>query len=268
MAEATKPVAEDEAAPADEQGAGDGEQGAGTEEKPSPPAIDRGRRWFSLSGAVPLAVFLVEHILTNASALGGESSFDRVVGRLQRLAILPVIEIVFIFAPLAFHVGYGIKLTREGPPKDVEPGLPQLLHRLLRISGFVVLAFVLVHLWHLRFQKLFFGLGGSAFYSKLTLDMSWTKWGVPWIAFGYLVGIAATTFHFAYGLITAAATWTRIPRRRAMIGGILLGAVLFVTASATVVGLSTGMRLWGSESQPGPCGSLVPSARRAPPARP
>ena len=77
------------------------------------------RRLHTIAGAIVLGAFLVEHLLTNASVLGGAASFDRVVGSMQRWTYLGVFEVVFILLPLAYHAGYGLLLLRR-PAADTE----------------------------------------------------------------------------------------------------------------------------------------------------
>lgn len=206
------------------------------------------RRLHSLSGVVPVGIFLVEHLWTNAAALGGQEPFARAVARIQALPLLPVLEVFGIFLPLAFHAGYGVVLARRSSPNASRYAYPKnWLYVLQRVSGFVVLAFVLLHLWELRVQTWLFGMSTEAFYTTLSAHLSWTWSGVPLIAIGYLVGVAASVFHLANGLVGFCMTWgittSRPAQRRAGIVFGALGACLFVLGTATVLGLATGSRL-------------------------
>jgi succinate dehydrogenase / fumarate reductase cytochrome b subunit len=235
------------------------------------PSTPRWRRWHTLSGGLVLAAFLVEHLLTNASALGGAASFDAVVGSILRLRVLPLFEVVFILVPLGFHAGAGIHLLRSGSADDaMERYGDRRLWIVQRISAVFVFLFVLGHLWELRIQRLFFGLAPSGVYTTLTAHLSWTWAGVPWIALGYLLGIFATAFHLANGLFAATAAWKLAVdprgRRRMRVLTVALGIVLSVIGAATVIGLATGTRLLpGADDDsgpPAPCGS---SAAPTPP---
>jgi|GEM_PF-463768 len=242
-----------------------------------PGTSSRYRRLHTLSGAVVLGAFLVEHLFTNASALGGFARFDGVVGALTRFSLMPLFEIVFIVIPLAFHAGYGVHLllreraskTAPGPAsRDIDRfgGRPAWV--LQRVSAVVLLVFVLVHLWELRFQRLFFGLPADALYTTLTARLSWTWAGVPWIALFYLLGVLAAAAHFANGLFAATAARKieadRTGRRRMRMLTTGLGLILFLVGSGTVIGLATGTRLLpgaddDSAAQSAPCGSAVPA---------
>ena len=228
----------------------------------------RYRRLHTLSGAVALGAFLVEHLFTNASALGGFARFDAVVGALTRFKLLPLFEIVFIGIPLAFHAGYGLHLLRQkGPSQSLERFGGRRPWVLQRISAVVLLAFVLVHLWDLRLQRLFLGLSADALYTTLTARLSWTWAGVPWIALFYLLGVLAAATHLANGVFAATAAFDiaadRTGRRRMRMLTTGLGLILFLVGGGTVIGLATGTRLLpgaddDSAASSAPCGSAVP----------
>ena len=79
------------------------------------------RRLHSLTGLVPLGVFLFIHLSTNATILlpsevpGGE--FQNSVNRIHALGPLLVpVEIIGIFIPLAFHTLLGFQIIFTGAP--------------------------------------------------------------------------------------------------------------------------------------------------------
>lgn len=216
------------------------------------------RRLHTIAGAIVLAAFIVEHVATNASILWGAAAYDRVVGSIERWKLLPLFEVVFIVLPLAYHAYYGIRLLRRtAEDKDIERWGDRRLWVLQRLSATIVLLFVLVHLWELRFQRLFFGLGADTLHTVLTAHLSWTWAGVPWLALFYILGIAATSFHLANGLFAASALIGRASSGMRKLT-LALGALVFLTGTMTVIGFTTGTRI-SSEPEPNtaPCGSAV-----------
>ena len=212
-----------------------------------------------------LGAFLVEHLLTNASVLGGAASFDRVVGSMQRWTYLGVFEVVFILLPLAYHAGYGLLLLRR-PAADTESTryTDKRLWVLQRISATLVFLLVLAHFLELRAQRLFFGVGPEATYTILTAHLSWTWAGVPWVALLYLIGVAAACFHLANGLFAASALkgWATARMR---VLTLALGGALFVVGFLTVLSFATGTRLSNPpEGDDIPCGSAVPMTSARP----
>lgn len=206
------------------------------------------RRLHSLTGVVPVGVFLVMHLWTNASALGGPEAFDHAVGRIQALPMLWALEAFGIFLPLAFHAGYGVVLATRGRANvGAYPFGGNWLYLLQRVSGALVLVFVVAHLWEFRAQKAFYGMGAASFHTTLEAHLSWTWGGVPFIAIGYVLGLASTLFHFGNGLATAAISWGVVTSRRAYArlgkACLVFSVALFFLSVATVIQLATGTRL-------------------------
>lgn len=285
-ADANAPAADADASAADASAAdGDAKAPAGAEDAPAsrstsrdaPSAASaRNRKLHALSGALALGVFLVEHIATNASALGGRGAYDAIVGAIERSRVLPFVEVVFILLPLGFHAGYGLQLLRAeaAPDAVVERYGDRRLWRLQRLSAVFVLVFVLAHLWELRVQRLVFGLPADALYTTLTARLSSTWAGVPFIALFYVLGLFAVAVHLANGLFAATAAWNVAAspsgRRRARIATLALGGVLFAVGASTVIALATGTRLLpGADGDSAavevPCGSAAPPPFRVSP---
>jgi succinate dehydrogenase / fumarate reductase, cytochrome b subunit len=239
---------------------------------PTFPRASLGRRLFAISGILPLGVFLVEHIVTNASALAGQVAFDRVVGTLQRAKAAWVVEVLFVFVPLAFHAAYGTWRALRAPGRGDAASLGYASSGYLllqRLSAVVMLLFIALHLWEIRVQRWLFGLGIDAVYTRLVEHMSTTAFGVPWFALGYVFGIAAAVFHLANGVIALrlshGATKRETLRRDATIIG-ALGVLLFVCGTGTVIALAGGGRLVAPAESETPCGSAAAGASSGAPA--
>lgn len=186
------------------------------------------RRLHSLSGVVPLGIFLVEHLWTNAHVLYGRASFDGAVGRIQRLPALLALEIAGIFVPLAFHAIYGMFIASEGRANVMRyPFLRNWLYLLQRVSGIVAFAFIAVHLWMYRVQKALAHITWPHFYHRLGVDLD--RAGLFAL---YVTGVTATVYHFANGLSLAANTWglatTERAQRRVGWACVLFGGALWL----------------------------------------
>lgn len=220
---------------------------------------------FSLSGVVPLGAFLVLHIWVTSALVGSRAVYDRQVGFLHGGPVMALVGVVLVLAPLAYHAAYGV-LRAFRPRAGGHAYDNDLMFLLQRASGIVVLVFVAAHLWELR--------GETAYSSKLIEDLSSTSSGIPFIALGYLVGIAATVFHLVTGLSSFCITWGYTPgpvsQRRARILFRAGGVLLFALAAGIVVQLASGVRWFPSEeagSTELPCGSAAvtaPPPERAP----
>jgi succinate dehydrogenase / fumarate reductase cytochrome b subunit len=221
-----------------------------------------------------VGVFLVSHLWTNARALGGQRPFDEAVREINHMPLLPFIEVFGIFLPLAFHAGYGVKLAFESKPNVGRyPFSKNWLYTLQRVTGLVAFAFIAWHLWEFRVAKLVGKMTIDAFYPTLAEHLSSTTAGVPLLAIVYLLGIAASTFHFANGLATFAFGWGLCVSRRSQRAlGVFLavgGFVIFLIGADTALFFATGARFPGlSESSSSVtvdrCSVVDPKASKAP----
>ncbi len=216
------------------------------------------RRLHSLSGVLPVGVFLAVHLWTNATLLGGRAPFDHAVGAIQRLPLLPAVEVLGVLAPLAFHAIFGVYLATKGRPNVAQyPYARGWAYLFQRLTGGVALLFVLAHLWELRVQKWLFGMSELAFYDTLVAHLSAVRFGLPVVALFYLVGIAASVFHLANGLVTFCLSWgivaSRVAQRRLERLAVAFGVLLFSLGAATVLSVSTGAQLSGAHAPAQPC---------------
>lgn len=208
------------------------------------------RKLHSLSGVVPVGVFLVQHLWVNARALNGRASFDEAVAGINDMPYLWAVELFGIILPLAFHALYGVKIAFEGRPNVGRYAYSRnWMYTIQRVTGFVVLAFLMTHLWEFRVAKLLGNMGPEAFYPSLSERLSATgALGVPWNAVWYLVGIGASAFHLANGLFGFCFSWgVTVSRRAQRLAGAVfavLGFVLFALGANTVLYFATGARFF------------------------
>lgn len=196
------------------------------------------RRLHSLTGVVPVGVFLVEHLWTNARAVYGREAFNRAVGEIQSMPLLGYIELFGIVLPLAFHAVYGLFITAQGSVNVHRYGYTRnWLYVLQRLSGVVTLVFVGVHLWQYRIAKMLGRLSWWDFYHRLSVDLN-----RPLVFALYVTGVTATVFHFANGVWLFGNTWgitqsAQSMRRSAWVCG-LLGLVLWALGMNTLLHFS------------------------------
>ncbi|HEY1960433.1 MAG TPA: succinate dehydrogenase [Polyangiaceae bacterium] len=213
-----------------------------------------GKRLFSFSGVIPLGFFLLAHTWANASALRGQEAYVHTVDALTHLPLLVVLEILLVWIPLAYHAIYGLWLLRTALPAQAP--YSRRLAVTNRVSAIVALAFIVWHVWAYRVAAAR-GLDPHAFYATLAWHLSSTWHAFPVRAVLYLVGLAATIFHFALGAwgygVTSGFLATKREKRRAAFGALALGTLLFVVSSATVVSLATGLELSSAPESSTPC---------------
>ena len=157
------------------------------------------------------------------------------MGGLAANPLEPFVTAIFVGIPLAYHALYGITRVLRAPADAEESGYKRpRLDLLMRVSSVVLLVFIVAHVVEMRMGRV-----PSGIHTKLTMDLSSTKWGVPLVAFGYLLGVAAVAFHLAYGCFAVLESRGRASRRAAIVS-IASGAILFVLGSATVISFAGG----------------------------
>jgi len=189
------------------------------------------RRLHSLSGIIPVGVFLCVHLSVNLSILAGPQAFQYAVNqihKLDNLGILKVVEVLFILLPILFHalVGVLIWLTSKPNMMTYQYGA-NVRYTLQRWTGLVTVVFIVVHLWHLHWVI----PGGAEFDGHAAAETTVAAMSPWWTGPAYAVGIICAVFHLANGVWTFLITWgftigpesQRLSRRVCLIIGIVLG---------------------------------------------
>lgn len=212
------------------------------------------RRLHSLSGLIPLGVFLCFHLLANSTVLapadvpGGE--FQRSVERIHALGpfVVPV-EIIGIFVPLLFHalLGFQIWFTSQPNAQYYRYG-GNYRYTLQRVTGVVAFLFILFHVWQLHWLGAPLGGGRFAVHNEAgapiaavttakALQAAW------WVAPVYAIGILCAVFHLANGVWTSLITWgiTIRPQSQRVAGYACaaLGLVLAIVGLGALSGFRT-----------------------------
>lgn len=177
------------------------------------------RRLHSLTGIVPLGLYMCVHLTTNASLLNGPETFQRAVFLIHSPGqLLPLIEWGGIFGPLVFHAVLGIWIAKTGRTNSSQYRFTSnKRYSWQRWTGFIALVYLFLHVMHLHggvhfegwmnaIDKIGFGqfrpynAGSSLVYAMQR------GYGVIWPVI-YLVGVLACVYHFINGLWTAGITW-------------------------------------------------------------
>ncbi|WP_230774292.1 succinate dehydrogenase cytochrome b558 subunit [Roseiconus lacunae] len=177
------------------------------------------RRLHSLTGIVPLGLYMVVHLTTNASLLNGPETFQRAVFMIHSPGpLLPLIEWAFIFLPLLFHAILGVWIAKTGRSNSGQYRFANnKRYTWQRWTGMIGLVYLFLHIMHLHggFHAKWWidsisGFGFGMFHpynagSSLVTAMDF-GWGIVWPVI-YLVGVLSLVYHLANGLWTAGITW-------------------------------------------------------------
>ncbi|MEO0513292.1 MAG: hypothetical protein AAF108_10420 [Planctomycetota bacterium] len=199
------------------------------------------RRLHSLTGIVPIGVFLIAHLTTNSTILWGAANGRadgfvteqvaaevaqptlRAVGTFQEevefingLPALLLIEIT-LWVSIAFHSVLGVYYATTGKRNTTRYAYQDnWRYTLQRWSGYIGILFVFYHIATLRWGWTFLVPGGAKWdhhhsASTLAAAMQGSTEGMTAVGFLvsllYFVGVSMLVFHFANGLWTAAITW-------------------------------------------------------------
>lgn len=213
------------------------------------------RKLHSLTGIVPIGVFLFEHMLTNSMAFyGGKEKFNESVHWLHQLPYLLMLEVFGIFLPIAFHAIYGITiaLTSESNVRTY-PYFGNWRYLFQRLTGYVAFLFVIIHLLKYRFAD-WVGWGpafvGSADPFEITRKglTAWQPGGQYVVPVAvtltlYWIGLAAACFHLANGIWSFCITWGiaigKKGQQRVGVVGALVGLLLFAWGSLALYAFAT-----------------------------
>jgi len=167
------------------------------------------RKLHQLSGIMPLGVFLLEHFYTNSKALTGAADFNNAVKDLQSIPYILFVEIGGIFIPLIYHAVYGLVITVEARPNNLNYPYPRNWFYLIqRITGVILFFFITFHVLNFRFG-LVPGLNQTsvATHPQMAFDIVSREFHLAPIFIIYVIGITATIWHLANGIWLFLVDW-------------------------------------------------------------
>ena len=227
------------------------------------------RRLHSLSGILPIGVFLIAHLVTNSSlAWGGLARRARGEGAGESIADggiayfahevtwintqvphLLLIEIT-LWLSIAFHAVLGFYYATTGRGNATRYAYQDnWRYTLQRWSGYLGVLFILYHVATLRWGWTWLVPGGTQWshhFAASTLAAAlqgspegWTPAGIG-VSLFYFAGITLLVYHFANGLWTAAITWgltvSSPAQRRWGVVCLGLGAAVMLAAWSALAG--------------------------------
>ncbi len=210
------------------------------------------RKLHQLSGIVPLGLFVLEHFYTNSKAIAGAAHFNEAVRDLQAIPYILFVEIGGIFIPLIYHAVYGLVITWEARPNNLNYPYPRNWFYLIqRITGVILFFFILFHVLNFRFGMVP-GLNTTSVAHRpdLAFDIVSREFQMWPIFLIYMVGITATVWHLANGIWLFLVDWgiTIGERAQRLTGYACIGfgvVLLLVGINAAVAFIRPGGLLGG-----------------------
>jgi succinate dehydrogenase / fumarate reductase cytochrome b subunit len=190
---------------------------------------------------------------TNSAAMGGNVSFNKHVQGIHDIPYLLFVEIFGIFFPLLYHSVYGIFISAETRPNVLNYGYGRnWFYIFQRVTGIFLFFFLTFHILNFRFGMIpglnLTPVAGNANQAFAIVRSEFQNTAILLL---YILGVAATAWHLAYGLFLFAVDW-----------GIIIGEKAQKYALYACVGLSVFLFGVGTNAAVAfvrPCG-LLPSA--------
>jgi succinate dehydrogenase / fumarate reductase cytochrome b subunit len=163
----------------------------------------------SLTGVIPVGYYMVQHLVLNSFSLAGATYFNAVIGFFEGMPwyFLLAMEICTIWAPLLFHAIYGLFIWGRAKPNYFETkyGWSQnRMYTLQRYSGLFIFFFLILHVSTTTGAKYLNHnselIKFDAWHDKLTGH--YYLWTIL-----YILGIAASSYHLAYGIWNFCIRW-------------------------------------------------------------
>jgi succinate dehydrogenase / fumarate reductase cytochrome b subunit len=188
------------------------------------------KRLHSLTGVVPISLFLLEHFFTNSRALQGAKAFDQAAIELARIPYVTLVEALGIWAPIAFHMVVGVIIATTMQANVGKHGYARNWQYVLqRISGIVLVFYILFHTWMTRFDSGYLHSASAYQYVHDSLAN-------PGIFAFYVIGIVSACYHLGNGLFGFSIHWGLATGRAAQRTAARLSFAVFVVL--TLVGLN------------------------------
>jgi len=205
------------------------------------------RRLHSLTGIVPVGVFVIFHLFTNFQMIF-PGAFQHEVNFIHSMPALIFMEVT-IWASIGFHAALGLVYTFVGAkPNAAKYGYwDNWRYTLQRVTGILALIFIFLHVATLRWRWDIFGWFDPFYVSGLApdgheiplahastaiaLQASWL------VVLLYIIGALSVVYHWSNGLWTAAITWgltisDRAQRRWAKVcGGLFVALTIFFSGA-------------------------------------
>jgi succinate dehydrogenase / fumarate reductase cytochrome b subunit len=190
------------------------------------------KRLHSLTGVVPVGLFLLWHLFANSYAMHGPEAFNGIAGLLAGLPYVQLIELFGIAVPILIHMVLGVVIITTGQPNVGRYRHPtNWAYLLQRLSGIVLVAYIIYHTWTTRLSPQVLA-GDQDLFTLMT-----SRLASPWMFAFYVLGVVSAAWHFGNGLFGFAIHWGLATGLRAQRAVARVGYALFVILS--LVGINS-----------------------------
>jgi len=160
------------------------------------------RRLHSLSGVIPVGIFMTVHLLINFTAVSGSEAYNQAADfMVNNLPFKLFLRTFVIFLPLIFHAVYGFYILFQAKNNVRQFGYYRnWKFYLQRITSILAFLFIAWHVWSTTIQVQFGSAEANFAFMQQILSNN------IYLIF-YVIGILSSIFHFANGIWTLCITW-------------------------------------------------------------
>lgn len=156
------------------------------------------RRLHTLSGIIPLGLFLLVHLYINSFIFLGRETYDRAAESLHSVPLSWLLETLLIFLPLVFHGVYGLWKTFTCSLNGLRYGFYRgYAFYFQRLTGLVLFLVLALHIYNLRFAA-----GGK----KLS-EIFMSELHNPLMLTLDVILVLAAAYHMTNGIRSFLITW-------------------------------------------------------------
>lgn len=189
------------------------------------------RRLHSCTGFLLSIAYVLGFLIPWSAAPGGPQAFNRSAAFMARLPFGDVLLALFVLLPLLFHAAVGLSVVYRSQFNVIAAGnVRNWMYAAQRISGMLLIPFVLLHLARTELAFAFTGRYADFVFVQKLLAPGWMK-------ALYGVGVVCAAFHMGNGIAVGLMRWGIVVSRRAQ------GAAAIVMWIATLVLAAWGVRI-------------------------
>jgi succinate dehydrogenase / fumarate reductase cytochrome b subunit len=203
----------------------------------------------SLTGIIPIGYYLVQHLSLNSFSLGGAEKFNTVVEFFEALPthVILAIKLIVVWIPLIFHAVYGLFITARGNPNYTNAAYKYRENRyyfMQRVSGIVAFIFLAYHMTSTSLLAQLRKWNPDYTAEEAIAHIQYESWAEKLAApviggnetylilLVYIIGVLASSYHFAYGIWNFCIRWGITINEKAQQATAKLAAAVFVVLSA------------------------------------
>ena len=190
------------------------------------------RKLHSLTGILPIGVYLIVHFWENSYALVSPEKYNEISQGMQIIPWRVPVEIAVLGLPILYHSLYGLYVWWSGKSNVVRyPWVGNWMFTVQRWTGLLALLFIGFHVWTTRILE-----HGKTTFASMNHQFESTLYVVF-----YLIGVTACAVHLGVGIWNFMCKWglaaTVRSQRAAGYLGVLVAVMLTVMGFAVVAGL-------------------------------